>query len=364
MGREKTEDESRRNGALVKAERAWGSKIPVGKPVLVTGGGGFLGREIVCRLVELGHAVRSFSRHRYDRLSAMGVEQVQGDLADQNAVMTAVKGVDLIFHTAAKPPPWGRFDEYLQTNAVGTENLVDAAQRLGIEALVHTSSPSVVFHGGDLEGVDESIPYPSRYMSHYAHTKALAEQCVRKAADNGLPAIVLRPHEIWGPGDPHFAPRLIARAGRLRRIGSGRNLVDTIYIDNAVDAHLAAAEKLLQNPGLSGRIYFVSQDEPVSAWDMIDDILTAAGLEPVKGRVPYPLAWFAGTVCEGIWHWLRLSGEPPVTRFVVNALARSHWFDISAARRDLGFSPRVSTSEGLARLTQWLKTKKQKKELP
>jgi nucleoside-diphosphate-sugar epimerase len=334
------------------------------KPVLVTGGGGFLGLAIVRRLLQLGLPVRSFSRRGYSRLSALGVDQIQGDLADPLKVMAAVEGVDLVFHTAAKPPPWGKYADYLCTNTTGTRNLIEACRHHQIAALVHTSSPSVIFDGGDLEGVDESMPYPSRFLSHYARTKALAEQAVRDAAASGLPAIVLRPHEIWGPGDPHFAPRLIARANRLRRIGHGRNRVDTIYIDNAADAHLAAAAKLLRHPKLSGRIYFISQDEPVYAWDMIDDILQAAGLGPVKGRVPYPLAWLTGALCEGIWRGLRLSGEPPMTRFVATALARSHWFDISAAKRDLAFAPKVSTAEGLDRLARWLASSHQKENTP
>jgi nucleoside-diphosphate-sugar epimerase len=334
------------------------------KPVLVTGGGGFLGLAIVQRLLQHGLSVRSFSRRRYDRLDALGVEQIQGDLADPRKVMAAVEGVDLVFHTAAKPPPWGKYADYLRTNTTGTKNLIEACRHHRVAALVHTSSPSVIFNGGDLEGVDESVPYPARFLSHYARTKALAEQSVRNAAAKGLPAIVLRPHEIWGPGDPHFAPRLIARASRLRRIGHGRNRVDTIYIDNAADAHLAAAGKLLRHPKLSGRIYFISQDEPVYAWDMIDDILQAAGLGPVEGSVPFPLAWLAGAFCEGIWNGLRLSGEPPMTRFVATALARSHWFDISAAKRDLGFAPEVSTAEGLGRLGRWLASTLQKENMP
>ena len=336
----------------------------VNRPILVTGGGGFLGLAIVRQLVGLGLTVRNFSRHHHAELSTMGVEQIQGDLGDADAVKGAVKGVHLVFHTAAKPPPWGTYTDYYRTNTTGTENLLAACQRWQVAGLVHTSSPSVIFDGGDLEGVDESVPYPERYMSHYAHTKALAEQCVRKAAEDGLPAIVLRPHEIWGPGDPHFAPRIIERAGRLKRIGDGRNLVDTIYIDNAADAHLAAAAVLLDKPQLSGRIYFISQDEPVNAWGMIDEILKAAGLEPVKGTVPYPLAWFAGAICEGIWQTLRLAGEPPMTKFVANALARSHWFDISAAKRDLDFAPSVSTADGLERLAGWLTSSQQKKESP
>jgi nucleoside-diphosphate-sugar epimerase len=213
----------------------------------------------------------------------------------------------------------------------------------------------VIFDGGDLQGVDESVPYPSRYSAHYPRTKALAEQAVVKAAEEGLPAIVLRPHQIWGPEDPHFVPRLIARAKRLRQIGDGANLVDTTYVDNAADAHLQAADALASRPELSGKIYFISQGEPVPAWDMINAVLKAAGLAPVGGRMSYRTAYAAGGVAEWIYKLLQLPGEPPMTRFLADAVAKSHWFDISAARRDLGYEPRIDMTEGMRRLTHWLR---------
>lgn len=323
-------------------------------PVLVTGGGGFLGLAIVQRLIQRGLAVRSFSRKRHDVLDAMGVDQIQGDVGERDAVSAACEGMRVVFHTAAKPPPWGRYADYYRTNVEGTRNILRACRQKGVAALVYTSSPSVIFDGRDLEGVDESVPYPNRYLSAYARTKALAEQAVCKAAANGLPTVVLRPHEIWGPGDPHFVPRIIARGKRLKQIGNGHNRVDTVYIDNAADAHMAAAEKLLQKQPIAGRLYFISQDEPVRAWDMINMILKAADMEPVKGRIPFRVAWAVGAFCEGLWSGLSLKGEPPMTRFVATALATSHWFDISAAKRDLGYAPRISMSEGLERLSAWL----------
>ena len=231
---------------------------------------------------------------------------------------------------------------------------IAACRRGGVGRLVHTSTPSVVFTGRDLEGVDESTPYPERYPTAYARTKAAAERAVVRAGATGaLATICLRPHEIWGPGDPHFAPRIVARAARLRRIGDGRNLVDTTYIDNAAEAHVLAADRLRADPQLSGRVYFISQGEPVAVWDMIDAILKAAGRPPVRGRVSHRVARRLGWACEMVYAGLKLPGEPPMTRFVADALARHHWFDIGAARRDLGYTPRVSTAEGLERLAAW-----------
>jgi nucleoside-diphosphate-sugar epimerase len=142
----------------------------------------------------------------------------------------------------------------------------------------------------------------------------------------------------------------------LKQIGNGKNRIDTIYIDDAVDAHILAADKLRQNPDLSGKIYFISQGEPVLAWNMVNALLTAAGCQPVKKAVPFRIAWLAGALLEFIYKTCRLSGEPYITRFMAQAVSQSHWFDISAARRDLGYEPKVTTEEGLAKLRDWLKT--------
>jgi nucleoside-diphosphate-sugar epimerase len=324
--------------------------------VLVTGGGGFLGSAIIERLVARGDAVRSLSRSDYPKLTNMGVDQVRGDIADRQTVQTACAGVDLVFHVAAKPPPWGKYRDYYKTNVTGTQNVIEGCIRNNISRLVYTSTPSVVFDGSDMQGVDESVPYPARFKAFYPETKAMAEQLVLKATDKRLHTVVLRPHQIWGPGDPHFAPRLIARVKKLKRVGRGNNLVDTTYIDNAVDAHILAADTLEKNPEISGNIYFISQADPIPAWDMVDAILATAGLPPVKGTISYKTAWTIGAIMEFFYRTFQFPGEPPMTRFLADAVAKSHWFDISAAKTDLGYKPAVPMEEGLRRLEDWLKT--------
>jgi nucleoside-diphosphate-sugar epimerase len=260
-----------------------------------------------------------------------------------------VQGCEVVFHVAAKPGIWGDYEGYHRPNVSGTQNVIAACRRHGVRRLVYTSSPSVVFDGRDMEGVDESAPYPARFDAHYPRTKALAEQLVRAANDAQLGTVSLRPHLIWGPGDNHLLPRLAARAraGQLARIGSRPNLVDTVYVDNAADAHLLAADRLSPGSPVAGRVYFISQGEPVPMWEMVNRLLHAAGAPAVTRAIP---AWLAMALAWGFENAHRLTNnprEPRLTRFVVRELSTAHWFDISAARRDLGFSPAISIAEGL-----------------
>jgi nucleoside-diphosphate-sugar epimerase len=320
---------------------------------LVTGGGGFLGGAVVRQLIDRGDSVRSFSRQRYPDL---GVEQVQGDLADAAAVEQAVAGCDVVFHVAAKAGVWGTADEYHRANVVGTENVIAACRKHNVGRLVFTSSPSVVTTGHDIAGGDESLPYPRRYLAHYPRTKAAAERLVLGANGPELATVALRPHIVWGPGDNHLIPRLIerARAGKLRVVGYGTNRTDVTYVDNAAAAHLLAADRLAPGSPVGGKAYFISQGEPALVWPFINRILGLAGLPPVTRRVPVAAAYAAGAVLEAAYRILGRTDEPRMTRFLAVQLGTSHWFDISAARRDLGYEPSVSTEEGLRRLGVWL----------
>jgi nucleoside-diphosphate-sugar epimerase len=332
--------------------------------ILLTGGGGFLGSAIVRRLVARGDRVCSLSRGHYPSLDALGVVQHHGDIADPKIVLNAAAGCDLVFHVAAKAGVWGPFAEYHRANVVGTENVLAACRAHRIRRLVYTSSPSVVFDGRDMEGVDESVAYPNHYEAHYPRTKAIAERTVLSANGPDLATVALRPHLIWGPGDNHLVPRILARAraGRLRRIGRADKRIDGTYIDNAADAHLLAADRLAPGSPVAGKAYFVAQDEPIPLWDLVNRILAAARLPPVTRTVPAGAAYAAGWVLELAYGLLGLKGEPPLTRFVVRELATAHWFDLTAARRDLGYRPAVSLDEGLRRLERHLRGDQNREE--
>jgi len=325
---------------------------------LVTGAGGFLGRYIVEQLVARGDRVRTLSRGKYAELDRLGVETMQGDIQDAGAVERACEEVEVVFHVAAVAGIWGPWRHYHGINTLGTSNVLAACRKQGVGRLVYTSSPSVTFAGRDQCGVDESVPYPTRWLCHYPHTKALAEQEVLATnGAGGLATCSLRPHLIWGPRDQHLIPRLIERArrGQLRQVGDGTNRIDAVYVENAAMAHLQAADALRPDSPVAGRAYFITNGEPVNCWQWINEILALAGLPPVKRRISRQTAYAAGAVLEGLWTVLGRSDEPRMTRFLAAQLATSHYFDISAARRDFGYKPRVSMAEGMRRLGEWLK---------
>ena len=327
---------------------------------LVTGGTGFLGRRLVERLLAAGRPVTILARRADPALAARGVRFITASLDDSAAVTAACAGHATVFHTAAKVGVWGRYDDFFRTNVLGTRALLAGCHAHGVARLVYTSTPSVVYHGQNLANADESLPLTTACPSPYPLTKAIAERDVLAANSATLRTIALRPHLIWGVGDPHLVPRVLARAraGRLRLIGDGQNKVDMVHVENAVDAHLLAERALsdsprsalnAQPPAACGRPYFITNGEPVLLWEWINDLLRALGertIERVGGNA----------TCETLWRVLPVNTEPPMTRFIAAELAKDHWFNLAAARRDLGYEPRVTMAEGTAALVASLRS--------
>lgn len=330
-------------------------------PVFITGASGFIGGKIAERLLGEGRAVRVLARRPIPGLEKLGAKIIRGDLHDFPALREGCDNAGTVFHVAGRVGVWGPRTEFFRTNAGGTRNVIAACRAAGVPRLVYTSSPSVVYNGSDLSGVDETAPLCQRAPSAYPMSKAEAERVVSAAHSPELATISLRPHLVWGPGDQNLIPRVLAqaRAGRLKIIGSGRNKVDLTHITNVVDAHLLAEGALCasqtsslksQLPPAGGRAYFITNGEPVVLWDWINELLRGMGISEIQKRVSLNTATCVGGVLEALWRVLMLKGEPPMTRFIAKELATDHWFDITAARRDLGYVPRISVAEGTAEL--------------
>ena len=324
--------------------------------ILVTGGGGFLGQAICRLLVARGYEVVSFNRGLYPELDAFGVRQLRGDLADADAMRAAARGMDAVFHNAAKAGAWGSYESYRIANVVGTDNVLAACRTHGIGKLVYTSTPSVTHRANHpvAGGNEANTPYGEHFKAAYPVTKMIAEKAVLAANDAALATVALRPRLIWGAGDNQLLPRLVerARVGRLRFVGDGNNLIDSTYIENAAQAHIDAFDHLGVGAACAGKPYFISNGDPRSARETVNALLGAVGAPQVHGTIPFAVAYAAGAVMEGLWKLLSLRGEPPMTRFLAEQLATTHWYDISAARRDFGYVPQVGFEEGLRRLAK------------
>lgn len=349
-------------------------------PVFITGASGFIGGRIAERLLAAGRPVRVLARREMPALEKLGAQLVRGDLHDAAALRAGCAGTETVFHVAGRVGVWGPAADFFHVNVEGTRRVLAACRAAGVPRLVYTSSPSVVFNGGDLAGVDESAPLCTTAPCAYPTSKAAAERLVAAANSRELATVSLRPHLVWGPGDRNVVPRVLtlARKGRLRIVGAGRNLVDCTHITNVVDAHLLAERALEQGSragpasgrpasdgnansdrsggeppegrGAAGNAYFITNGEPVVLWDWINELLRGVGVAEIERHVSLRAAYRAGAVLEALWRVLPLRGEPPMTRFVAKELATDHWFRIDAARRDLGYAPRVSMRQGTAEL--------------
>lgn len=325
--------------------------------ILVTGGGGFLGKAIIKSLIKQNKEVISFSRSSYPELDKLGVKHISGDIANFEDICKALNNVESVFHVAAKAGVWGTYKSFYDANVKGTENILNACKKLGIKKLIYTSTPSVVYDENGIEGANESLPYSNKFLTYYPETKSIAEKMVLEANGKDLYTVALRPHLIWGPEDHHFLPRLISRAkkGKLFLIGNGDYLVDTVYIDNAADAHILAYQKLGENSIINGKAYFITQGEPIKISELINKIIDCADIKPVSKSINKDFAYFVSGIIEDFFKFFNIEKEPPLTRFVVKQLSTPHWFDISAAKNELGYIPKISLDEGMKNMKNWIK---------
>ncbi len=332
------------------------------KTALVTGGGGFVGRKIVDMLLEKGLQVKVIGRNEYADLAAKGVECLRGDICDEAFVKAGLAGVDTVFHTAALAGVWGKWSDYYRINVAGTENVIKGCKSQSVKRLVYTSTPSVVFNRQDIQGGDESLPYATEFLCNYAKSKVMAEKAVLEALDKNLSGCAIRPHLIYGPNDPHLLPRLVSRgkANKLKIVGSGMNRVDISYVDNVAHLHILAAEDLCSRRRSNGKVYFIGDEKPVNLWKWINELFERLGIQKIEKKVSEKTAYKLGSFLETLYTVAKSKKEPPMTRFVAEQLAKSHYFSHERAKNDLGYKPIVTDEQAMENVIRWLQDEDKK----
>lgn len=315
--------------------------------VFVTGGSGFIGRNLVRRLADRGDTVHALARSdaAARTVRSAGAEPVRGDLDAVEAMAAGMADCSVAFHAAAKTDEWGTREAYERVNVAGTEHVIEAARRAGIDRLVHVSTEAVIVDGSARRMVDETVPIPDSPVTLYAETKARAEELVSAANGSALRTVAVRPPTVWGPDDTSFAAAFAAgvEAGRFAWINGGRYPMSTGHVDNVVEGLLLAAEA----DGVGGEAFFVTDGEPIEFRRFLTAVLEAHGLTPDDRSIPRPVAKGLAAAAEGLWRRLGLGGTPPITRTYVYLFGMPMTYDDSKARDRLGYEPVVSRQAGL-----------------
>lgn len=307
-----------------------------------------LGRAVAETIAANGHTVTVMQR----RPSGLAFAEVQGDITRVETVRGAARDQHAIVHLAARVSPTGQWQDFVDVNVTGTQNLLTAGQDLGVERFIYVSSPSVASSGAAHVGEPALPADPDATNTYYARSKALAEQLVLKAVGGDMARAAIRPHLVWGPGDEQLVARIVDRAAsrRLRLIGSGAALIDSTYVDNAADAIAAALEHA---PAIDGQALVVSNGEPRPVAELLRGMCAAAGYEIPERGIPTWVAKTGGALVEAVWAGARLTQDPPMTRFLAEQLSTAHWYDQRTTQELLDWTPTVSIDQGLQRLADW-----------
>ena len=325
--------------------------------VLVTGGSGFVGANLVTTLLDRGYRVRSFDRAPSPLPPHPGLDVVEGDVTDTAVCATAIGDIDTVFHTAALIELMGGAsvtDAYRQrsfaVNVGGTENLVRAGQAAGAKRFVYTSSNSVVMGGQNIAGGDETLPYTSRFNDLYTETKVVAERFV--LSQNGIDGMLtcaIRPSGIWGRGDQTMFRKLFESviAGHVKvLIGRKSARLDNSYVHNLIHGFVLAAEHLVPGGTAPGQAYFVNDDDPINMFEFARPVVEACGQPWPRVRVNGPMVRAAMTVWQRL-HFRFGMPAPLLEPLAVERLYLDNFFSIAKATRDLGYRPKFTTEQAL-----------------
>ena len=312
----------------------------------VTGGSGFVGRNLIRALRARGDTVHALARSdsAATALTALGAKPVRGDLDDVAAMQGGMRGCAVVFHVAAEVSEWGPRALFEHGNVQGTRNVLAAAQQAGVPALVHVSTEAVLADGSPLKNVDESRPRPARPYPRYPASKGAAEALVQAANSPALRTAIVRPRFIWGADDTSVLKELIVavKGGRFMWMDGGRYPTSTCHVANVVEGMLLAAEK-----GRGGEIYFLTDGAPVELRDFVTRMLATQGVSIPDKSIPHGVVRVLAAVTETLWDVLRLPGKPPATRMAACLFGQEVTVSDAKARRELGYQGKMSVEEGL-----------------
>lgn len=322
--------------------------------VLVTGATGFLGQHLTQRLSELGYQVTATGRNRAigKQLEEKKITFIPADLRDSTAIRALCRNQDVVVHCGALSSPWGNRQDFYQINYLGTKHVIEGCKHHHVQRLIYVSTPSIYNQSNNQLDLTEQSPIPKRKINAYAHTKWLAEQAIDKAYQEGLPVITIRPRAIFGPKDSAIFPRLLQayHRGGIPLFKGGTNQIDLTYVDNAVDALI----RCIQAPQRClGKKYNITNDDPRPFLELLQILFRELEIPLKTKKIPYPIAYWAASIMEVSYRLLAPSKEPPFTRYAINVIGVSQTFDISLAKQELGYVPRISIEEGIQRFADW-----------
>lgn len=321
---------------------------------LVTGATGFLGQALAIRLKQLGWEVTATGRNQQigNTLSETGICFIPADLTEAETVISLCEGQEYVFHCGALSSPWGPYQRFYQTNVVGTKHVIQGCEKYHVRRLIHVSTPSIYFRYQDQLNIAENDPLPESKVNAYAETKWLAEQLVDEAHQRGLPVITIRPRALFGPGDNAILPRLLRanERGWIPLIDGGQVLMDITYVENVVDALLQCVD----SPSSTlGKKYNITNGEPMLFVDLLTKLFTHLEQPLHPKNISFSTAYQLAGIMELFAKTIGQGKEPVLTRYTVGVLGKSQTLDISAARGELGYKPRISIDEGFERFIDW-----------
>lgn len=325
--------------------------LPEGSTLFVTGGSGFLGRNLIQDLITRGFKVRALARSQGSatQVQRLGAEAIMGDLDSLPAMTAGMTGCAAVIHAAAKVDQWGEWSDFLNTTVKGTENVLEAARQARVKRFIHVSSEAVLAGGQPIIDVDENTAIPTQAVGFYPLSKRMAEERVRSANTDTFQTLIVRPRFIWGQGDTTLLPKLAeaARTGQWLWFGGGTHSMSTCHVLNVCyGIYLAACY------GMGGETYFLTDGEPVNFRVFLTALIESQGVSPGNRNAPLWVAELFAAVSEGLWRFLPLKGQPPLTKTAVNLFFKPVTVKNTKSVKELGYSPVITVEQGLQQLSK------------